>query len=432
MSQPKSRWGIPLFAAAVVVGGACLFLNFTVPFAGSRSLYEVTLPWIGLGLSVLAFLVGHFSYPRVQNLKVYLVGYLMGVVGVAYFLLYDPPVKIGLPKLSAGYLPSLLVLAMVNLAVVLAVPSFVKYRITKSVTFAIAGAELGWLLLARLVEPLSGWAQALAFRGPFDGPFWIGIAWLGIVVWLSVWRLRDEFFLGGILAGTGLLYAMLWVVPTFLASPGAFRTVMVVAIPLYLEVSILVHWFSRIEHRVAYDPLLHIYNRNYCTRIITEQSNMNTTEPFTVAMVDIDHFKKVNDTYGHQAGDAVLVNVAQTIGKVVVPDGVVCRYGGEEMAVFFPQMASKEALPVMERVREAIEKMKTVTRKKTIKVTVSCGISHREERSQPIMDVIHAADKALYRAKEGGRNQVRVGKTASVEETKKNSPRKTIKMKASK
>jgi len=337
-----------------------------------------------------------------------------------------------LPKLSAGYLPSLLVLAMVNLAVVLAVPSFVKYRITKSVTFAITGAELGWLLLARLVEPLSGWAQALAFRGPFDGPFWIGIAWLGIVVWLSVWRLRDEFFLGGILAGTGLLYAMLWVVPTFLASPGAFRTVMVVAIPLYLEVSILVHWFSRIEHRVAYDPLLHIYNRNYCTRIITEQSNMNTTEPFTVAMVDIDHFKKVNDTYGHQAGDAVLVNVAQTIGKVVVPDGVVCRYGGEEMAVFFPQMASKEALPVMERVREAIEKMKTVTRKKTIKVTVSCGISHREERSQPIMDVIHAADKALYRAKEGGRNQVRVGKTASVEETKKNSPRKTIKMKASK
>ena len=99
---------------------------------------------------------------------------------------------------------------------------------------------------------------------------------------------------------------------------------------------------------------------------------MNVTPPFAVAMVDIDHFKNVNDTYGHQAGDAVLHSVAQTLLRTLSPQGTVCRYGGEELAVFFPQKKTSEVVPLMERAREEIEKSKTESGKKRISVTISC------------------------------------------------------------
>jgi diguanylate cyclase (GGDEF)-like protein len=131
-------------------------------------------------------------------------------------------------------------------------------------------------------------------------------------------------------------------------------------------------------------------------------------------MVDIDHFKNVNDTHGHQAGDQVLYTVAQTICREVVPDGVVCRYGGEELIIFFPQKTLTQAKLVTDRLREVLEKTKTRTGKKTLSVTASIGVSCREEPAQSIMDVIKAADKALYKAKEAGRNQVKTGKTVSI------------------
>jgi two-component system cell cycle response regulator len=125
-----------------------------------------------------------------------------------------------------------------------------------------------------------------------------------------------------------------------------------------------------------------------------------------VAMVDIDHFKKVNDTHGHQAGDQVLYSVAQTICREVVPDGVVCRYGGEELIIFFPQKTISQTAPVVDTMRKVIEATKTKTGKKVLSVTVSSGVSCREEPEQSIADVIKAADKALYKAKEAGRNRI--------------------------
>jgi diguanylate cyclase (GGDEF)-like protein len=168
---------------------------------------------------------------------------------------------------------------------------------------------------------------------------------------------------------------------------------------------------ARMEHRVAYDPLLHIYNRSYCSRIISEQSSVNTAPPLAVAMIDIDHFKKVNDTHGHQVGDQVLYNTAQAVCREVVPDGVVCRYGGEELIVFFPRKTAKEIVNIMERVRSSVEKVKTAAPRRKIKVTLSCGISCRTDMSQSVIDVIHTADKALYRAKKGGRNRTKSART---------------------
>ena len=137
---------------------------------------------------------------------------------------------------------------------------------------------------------------------------------------------------------------------------------------------------------------------------------MNVSPSFCCGNGGCDHFKNVNDTYGHQAGDAVLHSVAQTLLRTLSPQGTVCRYGGEELAVFFPQKKTSEVVPLMERAREEIEKSKTESGKKRISVTISCGISHREITAQTVMEVIHAADKALYKAKKGGRNQVRCAK----------------------
>jgi diguanylate cyclase (GGDEF)-like protein len=136
-------------------------------------------------------------------------------------------------------------------------------------------------------------------------------------------------------------------------------------------------------------------------------------------MIDIDHFKNVNDTWGHQAGDTVLYNIAQTIVNTVSPAGIACRYGGEEIIVFFPGMTTKDILETAEEVRTAVEKQKIQFGKKKISVTVSCGVSCREENSQEVVEVISAADKALYKAKEEGRNQVRSGKPAMRQVKKK-------------
>jgi diguanylate cyclase (GGDEF)-like protein len=109
----------------------------------------------------------------------------------------------------------------------------------------------------------------------------------------------------------------------------------------------------------------------------------------------------------------VLFQVAQIILREVIPEGIACRYGGEEIIVFFPHKKTKNIVPTIENLRSAIEETKIpIKKRKKLTVTVSCGISHREALSQSIMDVIHTADKALYRAKKGGRNLVKTGKTS--------------------
>ncbi len=257
-------------------------------------------------------------------------------------------------------------------------------------------------------------ADRLPLAGVLGGWCWLGVAAAGLVAAVTVWRMLDQFYLGGVLTGTSAIVAASWILSCHAAKPAGGEVVLslaVAAATFFFEVGILFHWFVRIEHRVKYDPLLHVYNREHCSRILAEQSKLNSTPPFTIVMVDIDHFKKVNDTYGHQAGDAVLYTVAQTISRVVVPTGTLCRYGGEELAVFFPQRTSQEVRRTMEEARVLVQKTKVGTGRKKISVTVSCGISTRTEGTQTLQDVLQAADKALYRAKQGGRNQVRLGAT---------------------
>jgi diguanylate cyclase (GGDEF)-like protein len=128
--------------------------------------------------------------------------------------------------------------------------------------------------------------------------------------------------------------------------------------------------------------------------------------PTSFLMVDIDHFKKVNDQYGHSAGDNVLVDVSSIAQTVLRQEDIWCRYGGEEFAVMLPETGGKEATAIAERLRCVIEQARITTLNGPLKVTVSIGASERTSGRTHWGEVLEVADQALYKAKSSGRNCV--------------------------
>jgi diguanylate cyclase (GGDEF)-like protein len=367
--------------------------------------YQKVLPSIGLAASCLALFFGHFSYPRIHSIKVYFIGYSTGLAGIVFFILYKP--FFCLPPAPPGFGELIVLAALFNFTAVTLIPSSTKYRIIRSVTLCVAAVETVLYCIFRFGPGAALWLKPL-----LGDLFWAGPVLLTAALALAFFKVRNEFFLGGIIAGCAVLLLGAWasqrVDPD---NAGPLLLLIFTGMSSFCFVSLVIHGFFRMEHRIAYDPLLKIYNRDYCSRIITEQANLNVAPPFGVAMIDIDHFKQFNDTYGHQAGDAVLHAVSQAVHRGAGPDGIACRYGGEELAVFFPQKTSSEVTEIIEKIRKDIEKTKTSFGRKTIAVTISVGVSYREHYSQPIVDVIQTADKALYAAKEEGRNRVKSQKT---------------------
>ena len=156
-------------------------------------------------------------------------------------------------------------------------------------------------------------------------------------------------------------------------------------------------------HSIAfYDDLTQIPAR----RALNERL-AGLTGHYCIAMIDIDHFKKFNDTYGHDMGDKVLNDVARTIKKCVGQNAY--RYGGEEFTIVFSSGNFDKAMDKLEQVREAVEsriiKSNKGKTKKNVSVTISIGCALKMARQTP-NDVVKNADKALYKAKKKGRNQV--------------------------
>ncbi len=154
------------------------------------------------------------------------------------------------------------------------------------------------------------------------------------------------------------------------------------------------------------DPLTQIGNRAAFDLSLEKQISAHERHKteFSLMVIDIDHFKQVNDTYGHIAGDKVLKLVAQTIRKTLRRSDDVYRYGGEEFVVILSNTQQGGATFIAERIRKAIEALK-VELNKTISVTASIGIA-ASEKTEQVSQTLEFADKALYQAKESGRNQV--------------------------
>jgi two-component system, sensor histidine kinase LadS len=161
------------------------------------------------------------------------------------------------------------------------------------------------------------------------------------------------------------------------------------------------------------DGLTGIFNRRHLEevllRIILDAQDQRRT--LTLIMADIDHFKQVNDTYGHLVGDDCLRLVARRIGEIVGPErGVAARYGGEEFAIVLPDCDAARAESIAERIRTAIAAEPVVSEGASVALTISLGITEIRPgfaRVEP-NDALRQADQALYQAKAGGRNQVRL------------------------
>lgn len=157
------------------------------------------------------------------------------------------------------------------------------------------------------------------------------------------------------------------------------------------------------------DGLTELYNHRYFQeqmRMQVEQSKRYSTN-FSLIIIDIDYFKKFNDTFGHQSGDAVLRQVAFTLKKNVRATDIVCRYGGEEMSIILPNTSKEEAYSTAEKIcKRVAEKKFKLSGDKESNVTISLGVASFPQDGNTASEVIDAADKRLYNAKKNGRNQV--------------------------
>ena len=166
---------------------------------------------------------------------------------------------------------------------------------------------------------------------------------------------------------------------------------------------------DRLQRLAALDPLTGIYNRRFGMGRLREEFDraVRLNVPLGVLMFDIDHFKHVNDTYGHMVGDRVLVSVAG-IARTVLRDGdVFVRYGGEEFLAVLPAASMEDLRLVAERLRRCIEDSSVTDGAQTIRVTASLGAAAFPDQSVEREDqLVQLADDALYRAKESGRNRI--------------------------
>ncbi|HHE40888.1 MAG TPA: GGDEF domain-containing protein [Candidatus Cloacimonetes bacterium] len=168
---------------------------------------------------------------------------------------------------------------------------------------------------------------------------------------------------------------------------------------------------TTLEQENITDPLMEIHNRRHFNRRLTEEMNRahRYGTPLALFIIDIDHFKNVNDTYGHDTGDNVLKKIATLLQDHVRRTDIIARYGGEEIAIIAPETTMEVAEVLGERLRESIANAILVPANEEhpdIKATVSIGIAGIEKTITNNERFIQCADIALYEAKEQGRNRV--------------------------
>jgi diguanylate cyclase (GGDEF)-like protein len=238
--------------------------------------------------------------------------------------------------------------------------TFARHLRVEMAVFALLIGGLGAMNAAKLVLILSGGLDSLDMGSVFQTAFYIYMSFLGTVlppavVWLVLHRLTDD------------LHVM-----------------------------------------AVHDPLTGLLNRRGLAGALESRFRANPAAVAHLLIVDIDHFKRINDTYGHKVGDLVLCGVAQVIQHTARQGDLVCRLGGEEFVVIAFDTDAAGALRVAERVREAIEqsRVRTDSEHGAIHCTATVGISKPFAGAQALDENLQLADAALYRGKVLGRNRV--------------------------
>lgn len=168
---------------------------------------------------------------------------------------------------------------------------------------------------------------------------------------------------------------------------------------------------SRLYLMATLDRMTHLYIHHFFQERLNEEvkRSIRYSTPLSLIICDIDHFKSFNDTYGHQQGDMVLKETAQTIRESVRSFDIPARYGGEEFAVILPETDLANALLVAKRLRKRVEQHEFRGQSEPLHVTISIGVAQYDhDRDRGKESLIGRADRAMYRAKEAGRNRVAV------------------------
>jgi diguanylate cyclase (GGDEF)-like protein len=172
---------------------------------------------------------------------------------------------------------------------------------------------------------------------------------------------------------------------------------------------------SQLQDLASHDPLTRVFNAGAYYRACDQQINLSrrTDQAFSVLFIDLDHFKSINDTYGHAMGDDVLRTVAQTIQKTVRRTDVVGRIGGEEFSVFLPGTPLLGAQQLAELLRASIESIELEANSVRLKVTASIGVAAKRVDQETMQTIQQHADQAMYEAKRSGRNRVSIFNSAA-------------------
>jgi len=165
---------------------------------------------------------------------------------------------------------------------------------------------------------------------------------------------------------------------------------------------------ARLYHLAITDGLTQLRIHRYFQQRLDEEliRAKQFSHPISLIMSDIDHFKSFNDTYGHQQGDIVLIETAKIFRLSVREVDIPARYGGEEFAIILPETDIKQAKEIAENLRKRIEAHEYPAKEGKLKVTISLGVSTYPAHAAEKELLIKAADQALYKAKESGRNRV--------------------------
>jgi len=165
---------------------------------------------------------------------------------------------------------------------------------------------------------------------------------------------------------------------------------------------------SRLLQNASTDDLTGLHNRRSFDALFALEFSRarQNSRPLSVLMVDVDHFKRINDAHGHAAGDAVLRSLARIASAQARAVDAICRYGGEEFVIVAPDTGREGAMILAERLRAAIERSPVEHESQTIRLTASIGVASLQWEDTAAQDILRRADAALYRAKQAGRNRV--------------------------
>lgn len=165
---------------------------------------------------------------------------------------------------------------------------------------------------------------------------------------------------------------------------------------------------NRIKEQAIRDPLTNLFNRRFLNEFMERElaQARRNQKPLSLVMLDLDHFKQLNDQYGHQTGDMVIEMVAKNLLRQSRRTDILFRYGGEEFLVVLPNTTDQQAKHLAENWRLQVQAARVQAKHQTIHVTVSAGIACYPEHGTTAFNLIQAADEALYQAKAAGRNQV--------------------------